>query len=253
MTISPRKALALRSIGIPEGFRVRGEAVSRVEGFSDAAFAFALTLLVISLEVPHSFDQMIDGMKGLPAFAACFAILCWLWSSHYRFFRRYGLEDAGTIALNCMFLFVIMFLVYPLKFSFTIFMGMITGLQPNKTGQIELHQVDDLFIIYGLAFAAVFGLLYVMTWRAWRRREALHLNALEMLVTRGELARCCWLMILGVVVAVVAILLPDRYSGMSGLLFSLIGVIEFIIGNRYGNQREAVVQGMRERGEWPAA
>jgi hypothetical protein len=30
-------------------FRVRGPEVSRIEGFSDAAFAFAVTLLVVSL------------------------------------------------------------------------------------------------------------------------------------------------------------------------------------------------------------
>ncbi|NIV14887.1 MAG: DUF1211 domain-containing protein [Aliifodinibius sp.] len=36
-------------------FRWRGGDVSRMEGFSDAVFAFALTLLVVSLQVPNSF------------------------------------------------------------------------------------------------------------------------------------------------------------------------------------------------------
>lgn len=36
-------------------FRVRGKEVSRVEGLSDAVFGFAITLLVVSLEVPKTF------------------------------------------------------------------------------------------------------------------------------------------------------------------------------------------------------
>jgi hypothetical protein len=244
--------MALRSIGIPEGCRVRGESVSRVEGFSDAGFAFALTLLVISLEVPRSFDELVDGLKGLPAFAACFAILVWLWSAHYRFFRRYGLEDTATIALNAAFLFVVMLYVFPLKFSFTIFMGMITGIQPSNTGRISLHQVDDLFVLYGLGFLAAFGLLGWMTWRAWRLRDALDLNEMERLVTREELVRCFSLAGLGCVGVAAALALPDRVAGMAGTLYGLIGVIEYFIGRRFGGMREATLKAMRERGEWPA-
>jgi len=35
-----------------------GREVSRIEGFSDAVFGFALTLLVVSLEVPMSFNGL---------------------------------------------------------------------------------------------------------------------------------------------------------------------------------------------------
>jgi hypothetical protein len=40
-------------------FRWRGGEISRIEGFSDAVFAFAVTLLVVSLEVPETFSELL--------------------------------------------------------------------------------------------------------------------------------------------------------------------------------------------------
>ncbi len=53
----------------------RRHEISRVEAFSDAAFAFALTLLVVSMEVPRSYDELLARMRALPSFACCFALL----------------------------------------------------------------------------------------------------------------------------------------------------------------------------------
>ena len=71
-------------------FRWRGDGVSRIEGLSDAVFGFAVTLLVVSLEVPRTFDDLAAMMLGLPAFAITFTLLVLSWFAHYRFVRRYG-------------------------------------------------------------------------------------------------------------------------------------------------------------------
>ena len=81
-------------------------------------FAFAVTLLVVSLEVPRTFHELAETMKGFVVFAVCFALLIVIWREHYVFFRRYGLQDAGTVWLNAALLFVVLFYVYPLKFLF---------------------------------------------------------------------------------------------------------------------------------------
>lgn len=49
-----RNAVAKKLISDNE-FRFRGHEVRRIEAFSDAVFAFAVTLLIVSLEVPRSF------------------------------------------------------------------------------------------------------------------------------------------------------------------------------------------------------
>lgn len=59
-----------------------------MEAFSDAVFAFALTLLVVSLQVPKSYGELMNLMSGFPAFACCFGVLLWIWYEHNLFFRR---------------------------------------------------------------------------------------------------------------------------------------------------------------------
>ena len=72
------------------GFRLRGGQVTRLESFSDAVFGFALTLLVVSLDVPKTFPDLMATVRGFPAFALCFLFLTLLWNGHYRYCRRIG-------------------------------------------------------------------------------------------------------------------------------------------------------------------
>ena len=48
-----REKLIDKLIGDDKRFRWRSHDVSRIEGLSDAVFGFAVTLLVVSLEVPR--------------------------------------------------------------------------------------------------------------------------------------------------------------------------------------------------------
>src|SRR5476651_972449 len=94
----------------------RSHEPSRLETFSDAVFAFALTLIIVSIEVPKSFDELWETLKGTLSFAVCFAALFQIWNSQNVFFRRYGLNDGLTVVLNGMLLFVVLVYVYPMKF-----------------------------------------------------------------------------------------------------------------------------------------
>jgi hypothetical protein len=99
---------------IPERyFRWRAGEITRLEAFCDVVFGFAITLLVVSLEVPHSYAELMADVRGFLPFAVCFAQLALIWRTHYRFSRRYGLEDPYTVFLNVVLLFLVLFYVYP--------------------------------------------------------------------------------------------------------------------------------------------
>jgi hypothetical protein len=97
-------------------FNWRGDGVSRLEGFSDAVFGFSITLLIVSLEVPRTFEQLTAIIWGFPAFAASFVFLFTLWYHHNLFFRRYGMTHTPVALLNGLLLFLVLFFVYPVKF-----------------------------------------------------------------------------------------------------------------------------------------
>ena len=79
---------------VENGFRLRGLDMTRTEVFVDAAFAFALTLLVISFDaIPRDWDEVVLAIKNIPAFAASVAMLAWIWYEHSVWSKRYGLDD----------------------------------------------------------------------------------------------------------------------------------------------------------------
>jgi uncharacterized membrane protein len=170
-----RERLVRRRVG-EEDFRWRGEEISRLEGFSDAVFAFAVTLLVVSLEVPDTFEELLATMRGFLAFAICFYLLLIVWYDHYKYFRRYGLNDTPTLWLNSALLFITLMYVYPLKFLFTLLMSELFGFAETET--IELSQFPLLMVIYGAGFVAVQLVFVLMYLRAYRWRAALELDGL---------------------------------------------------------------------------
>jgi uncharacterized membrane protein len=192
--------------------------VTRIEAFSDAVFGFAITLLVVSLEVPASFDELMQIIKGLPVFAVTFAILLMIWQEHHGLFKRFPSSDGVTIWLNGALLFVVVSYIYPLKFLFArLVLG---GVRVGPGGTFErADQLVTLMVIYGAGFATIFLVFAVLYWRAARRAadaDARH----EARVLVGH--SLVYVGVAGLSMALAAFG-GYRYGSLSGVAYGLIG------------------------------
>ncbi len=229
------------------GIRVRGREMNRVEFLSDAVFGFALTLLVVSLEIPQSFADLQNAMMHAPAFACSLLAFGFIWHCHYRFFRQFGLETNGTMWLNGVMLFLILLFVYPLKYLSTVLISFLVmhkalGIPIEFYISISLADAPALHIIYSLGFGAIFFCLTLFYVLARHNADALDLDASERLAVTGHI----WAY--GVVVAValistfLVIVCPPAWQlPAAGFVYWLIWPIEVIIGRHFAGREKRLL------------
>jgi hypothetical protein len=230
--------------GTDHGIRWRSHEITRIEGFSDAVFAFAVTLLVVSLEVPETFHELRESMDGFIAFALGFALLFWIWHCQYLFFRRYAMNDGWTLALNGALLFVVLFFVYPLKFLFVNLVRMIAGrdmrvAMPDGTlhPAIERGEGVPLMVIYGAGYAAIFLLFWLLYRHAHARRDSLGLDAVEAFLTRAFGRAHLLNAGVGCLSILIVLVGGDRFSGVAGWTYALVGPLLAFHGRLTGRAR----------------
>src|SRR6266550_412527 len=240
-----REQLLKKELGKTNAFRWRSHEVSRIEGLSDAVFAFAVTLLVVSLEVPKTFTELAETMHGFGAFLVSFLLLFAVWFNQYKFFRRYGLQDTPTVLLNAALLFVVLFYVYPLKFLFSFLINRFTGghgevrlPNGNVAAMIENYdQMATLMVIFNLGYLAVFGVFVLLYWHAYRKREVLGLNELERFDTREsiqESALNCGIAIVSLFIIVIG---GAARASLAGMAYLLTPVVMTVNGMMMGKRR----------------
>jgi uncharacterized membrane protein len=218
-------------------FRFRGHEVRRIEAFSDAVFAFAVTLLIVSLEVPKNFKELMATIRGFLAFGVSFVLLMSIWYEQNIFFRRYGLDDLVTIVLNCTLIFLVLFYVYPLKFLFTLLFS-------NSNGQSSMimNASDNttLMIIYAAGYIAIYLLFSVMHIHALRKKTELELTPPEIFDTKTKIYKNLILIIIGIISVFVALILKPENAGLAGLVYFLIGPA-FTIFFSYRSKKKKLV------------
>ncbi len=243
-----RKSLQNHLIGLNTGFRFRGENPSRIENFSDAIFALAVTLLLISTRPPDTVQELITFTKEIIPFAVCITFVGLFWWEHFVFFLRYGFRNRYIVFLNVLLMFIILFYVYPLKFLagflITLFMG-IFDLETRimSMNMVTLHDLPALMLIYGAGAAGIF-LVFVLMYRyAFKERHVLELNELEVFDTRMSIRTNIFMASVPLLSCLMAIIFAHSpYVGVfSGFAYFLYLPLMFIHGFSAEKKRKSVL------------
>ncbi len=139
---------------------------ARFEAFSDGVFAFAITLLVLSIILPdfknpppteaQLTQALLHLWPNLLAYALSFAVIGLMWQNHHAVFRLVGSIDRTTVFLNLMLLGVTAFIPFA-----TSTLGSYPSMRPST-------------FLYGLTLttsASIYNLLilHLVRSRAFRR------------------------------------------------------------------------------------
>ena len=99
--------------------------LSRFEGFSDAVFAIALTLLIVEIKVPgapegpHGYHGLAGAMaeqwREFLALVLCYVVIGAYWLQHHYSGRIYAKSDHWFSAINLVFLLAIVVIPYPIR------------------------------------------------------------------------------------------------------------------------------------------
>jgi hypothetical protein len=191
---------------------------SRLDNFTDAAFAFAVTLLVIGgSEAPTSYAMLAAAMADVPAFAIGFATIAMFWFAHARWRRLRGQGDWLSSMLSVLLVFLVLIYVQPLRAmarSFSSFLG--------GSGTPFAGDVGDLFFIYGAGFVAMAATMGALFLEARRNRA---LDAVQQAAVRGEAA--IWLIL--TVTGLVSIAMT-RFEAVEDFAPLVYATLPFTIG-----------------------
>jgi hypothetical protein len=234
----------LAGLQVRDGFRQRGAEMTRLESLTDAAFALALTFLVISTQqVPQSYDELMHAFKGVPSFAASFVVLLLFWAAHVRWSRRYGLDDSTAVVLTGLLVLTVLIFVYPLKIMFANWFCYLSGgWLPLQVPIDILLQLRHLFIAYGIGFVLMSSMLYGLYAHARRRAAALGLNALERFDTDTWIGIWRLMAAVGALATLWPWLASDALAGIGAMAYFLLLAVLPLYRRRRRSLRRELLQ-----------
>ncbi|UZD21610.1 TMEM175 family protein [Algoriphagus halophytocola] len=165
----------------------RGLSPSRLDNLTDAVFGIAVTLLIFNVSSPDSLQDLIVFTKTLPAFLISIGFLIVIWQEHVRFSEIYTLRGSWLIFLNSLFIALIIFYVYPLRFLTLFLTNLIFGAELSL--QISPIEIPDLMIYYGGVAFALYFVVFWFYYFALNNRESLGLSNYEVFHTKYQRLR----------------------------------------------------------------
>lgn len=205
-----------------EGSGDRSTATARLDSFVDAAFAFAVGLLVVTSGTPDSLSELRSILLGAPAFAFAFALLMIFWVAHREYGRLAPRRDGISFLLSVAVVFTVLLFVYPLRLLSQAMVRYVSG-GVVATGP-QLTSWDDLqllYLVYGLFFTALAGLVSALFVHALRAPAAVGLT--DPNTAREAAGRWACIAAVGALSALAALVLPlSDFPWAPGTVYWLI-------------------------------
>jgi uncharacterized membrane protein len=192
--------------------------MDRVVAFSDGIFAFAITLLVVSLDVPEiptslaSRDLVPVLLAQAPRFASyafSFLMVAIYWMAHHRMFQYIVRYDTPLLGLNFLMLFGVAFLPYPVELL-------------GRYGDLP---AAEAFYAASMAFV---GFASAGVWTYAVRHQLLSPDT-----PPGVVSHFKWRALVAPVVFVVSALVASVSVNAAYAVLLLIGVIQGQLSRRY--------------------
>jgi len=194
--------------------------INRIEAFSDAVFAFAATLLVVSVSMDESSSVLLIDWLAFIGFAVSFFVLVSLWWLHYNFFRRTNYMDNWIIAINSVLLFVVLYYIFPLK-------SLINSMAGRQ--RLTMDDFSSLFQLYSLGFLLIFSCFSLLYYRAYKMTKKDNPDY-DLLFYARHFA-------IYILVALVSIFVSRFRIGLDfvlpGVIYALLGPLCYIHGVRF--------------------
>lgn len=223
------------------GFRIRGQQPTRVDAFVDAAFAFAVTLLVIAIgHVPSSVGDLVQAMRGVPAFAASFFVIARFWQSHRNWSRHYGIEDVYSTRLSLALVFIVLVYVYPLRLVAELTLASMSGgvLAEAPIQTMLVSDLRALYTVFGIGYAATALIFLFLHRHALALADALELSRGERIRTQTLCTRWLAVIVIALASTVLGLVLPmgrDTNAPLDsapGLIYILVYVAFHVLSRR---------------------
>lgn len=220
----------LAELPLEDGFRMRGLETTRLDTLIDAAFAFVLSILVISQSgIPETYDELLSGIKSIPALGMSFLVLMLLWLGHREWSRRYGIESKSTIIISVSLVFALLIYVYPLRLLFEfMFYGLSSGALPVSFAINKESEIRGFFVFYSCGYLVLSVLMGGLHGAALRRAKLLSLNAFEYWDTKATIFNWVVSGIVSILALVLAVTLPVKYIGLAGYIYFTLFVVQLV-------------------------
>ena len=197
---------------------------NRLDAFTDAAFAFAVTLLVIGgSDASLNYAGLIAAVADAPTFAIGFAIIVMFWFAHVRWRALRGDGDWLSVLLSLLLIFLVLIYIQPLRAmarSLSSFLG--------GSGEPFRGDLGDLFIIYGAGFVAMSLATAGLFAEALRGGR---LDSERRAIVRGE--AIIWLILAGTGLLSMALAGFEATERVAPWLYATLGISIGLFAARY--------------------